>query len=241
MLGDTIEALRASALDADDALGYFPALYARVTLRIEAGAQSGRFTDGDSMERFARAFAGWYLGPMGGSEPLPGCWRATRDVAADRRLLVVQHLLLGINAHVNHDLPQVVVQVAEQDGRDLPQMRGDFDAVNQVLAETMPEVVRDLGRVSAWVNGLAARWGSRLFEFSLETARDQAWRAAVTLHALDSAERAAHARQIDELVCTLAYLVTSPSKPAGMLLGILRRLEENDPAVVTRRLLGPLA
>ena len=26
--------------------------------------------------------------------------------------MIVQHLLLGINAHVNHDLPQVVVERA---------------------------------------------------------------------------------------------------------------------------------
>lgn len=33
-----------------------------------------------------------------------------------RRLLVVQHLLLGIEAHVNFDLPQVLVSVADREG-----------------------------------------------------------------------------------------------------------------------------
>lgn len=240
MLGDTIDGLRTVALESVDASGYFPAMYARVTSRIDAEIASGRFDDGEAMERFARSFAGWYFRPTSGAEPAPGCWRAARAVADDPDLLIVQHLLLGINAHVNHDLPQVVVELAEQ-GRALADMHGDFDAVNRVLAETMPDVMRDLGRVSAWVNGLAARFGSRLFHFSLDAARDQAWRAAVALHALDPTERAVRARELDEVVSTVAYLVTRPPKPAAWLLPLVRRVEEDDPTVVARQLLGPLA
>ena len=69
---------------------------------------------------------------------MPGCWRAAFDVAGDCRLMIVQHLLLGINAHVNHDLPQVVVERAPASG-DLTALRADFDAVNDILAETIPE------------------------------------------------------------------------------------------------------
>lgn len=240
MLGDTIDGLRDVALGADDASGYFPALYARVTSRIDDEVRAGRFADGEAMIRFADAFAGWYLRPQTGVEPWPGCWQAAADVTADRRLLIVQHLLLGINAHVNHDLPQVVVALAEDDG-DLAAMRGDFDAVNRVLAATMPDVVRDLGRVSGWVNGVAARWGKRLFHFSLEAARDQAWRSAVILDSLDPVERAAQADRLDDAVRVLAYLVTRPPRPAAWLIPVARRLEEDEPRRVTESLLGSLA
>ncbi|MEO6654053.1 MAG: DUF5995 family protein [Ilumatobacteraceae bacterium] len=180
MLDDTIDALRGVALDADDASGYFPAMYARVTDRIRDAATAGRFDDGAGMARFAEAFAEWYLRAMTGTTTPPGCWQACRNVADDGRLLIVQHLLAGINAHVNHDLPQVVIQLAaDRDG--IGGMRADFDAVNDVLSETMPDVLRDLGRVSAWVNIAASRGGGRVFHFSLEAARAQAWRSAVRL------------------------------------------------------------
>ena len=122
MLRETIEELRSVALDADDASGHFPAMYARVTQQIQAAVESGQFGDGDGMAKFARAFASWYLRPRSGIEPIPGSWRAAWDVGGDGRLLIVQHLLLGINAHVNHDLAQAVVEVADERG-DLAAMR----------------------------------------------------------------------------------------------------------------------
>ena len=239
MLADTIEQLRAVALAADDGSGHFPAMYARVTQRIDRDAAVGKFADGEGAIRFARAFAEWYLRPRGGVEPIPDAWRAAWDVAGDRRLLIVQHLLLGINAHVNHDLPQVVVELADERG-DLAGMRADFDQVNAVLAATLPDVIRDLGRASRWVNVVAARGGGRVFHFSLERARAQAWLAAERLHPLDGAARAHEAGEIDRLVCVLAYLVAHPARPVRWLTRVGRVLESDDPRAVTRMLLGDL-
>lgn len=240
MLGDTIEELRSVALAADDASGHFPAMYARVTERIQIAASTGTFGDGEGMVRFARAFAGWYLRPRAGVEPIPGAWRAAWDVTGDRRLLIVQHLLLGINAHVNHDLPQVVVELADERG-DLAGMRADFDAVNAVLAATMPDVIRDLGRSSHWVNAAAAWGGARWFHFSLEAARGQAWGAAERLHPLDPGSRRSYCDELDRLVRVLAHLVAHPGWPVRWLIRVGRLLESDDPRAVTRQLLAHLA
>ena len=67
MLGATIEELRSVALDAGDASGYFAAMYTRVTDRVQAAIVDGRFGDGAQMERFARTFVDWYLGPRRGT------------------------------------------------------------------------------------------------------------------------------------------------------------------------------
>jgi len=240
VLADTIEQLRAVALGADDADGYFPAMYARVTDRVQRAAGAGDFGDGDRMMSFARSFAQWYLRPRSSGDDVPGSWRAAWDVAGDRSLLIVQHLLLGINAHVNHDLPQVVIEAADGRG-DLAGLRPDFDAVNAVLADTMPEVLRDLGRVSSWVNLAAVAGGGRWFNFSLVAARDQAWRFAEFHHGRDQAARATAVAELDELVRVLAYLVTKPPWPARWLVPVGRWLEDDDCRRVTRRVLGPLA
>jgi len=61
MLTATIDELRSVALAADDASGYFPAMYARITRDVEtAAAAAGSFADAPRMEAFAQAFAGWY-------------------------------------------------------------------------------------------------------------------------------------------------------------------------------------
>ena len=240
MLEDTIEELRSLALGSSDAHGYFAAMYTRVTDRVRTAIADGRFGDGQRMERFARTFAGWYVGDRKGTRPSPRCWKAADDVASDRKLLIVQHLLLAFNAHVNHDLPQVVVELADA-GASLTDLRPDFEAINDILAETQPDVLRDLGRVSGWTQ-LAASWGGgQAFNFSLDRARAQAWQAAVRLHALDGAARARDVAELDRLVSVLAYLITRPSAPISWLLPIARKLEDDDPRDVTKRLLGRLA
>jgi len=240
VLADTTEQLRTIALEAPDASGHFPAMYARVTKAVDESIGAKRFADGNGMATFARNFAGRYLTPSSGQPPIPGCWKAAWDVSGDRGLLIVQHLLLGVNAHVNHDLPQVVVDLADERG-GLDAMRSDFDAINRILAATQPEVMHDLGLTSRWVNIASGLGGGRLFDFSLVVARRQAWRSAVRLYAMDPADRPADVAELDELVRVLAYLVAHPNTPARWTTPILRRLEDGDPHRVTRALLGPLA
>ena len=68
------------------------------------------------MERFVDTFASHYIRARKAQIPVAGCWQATWDVAGDPNLVIVQHLLLGINAHVNYDLAQAVVEVASHEG-----------------------------------------------------------------------------------------------------------------------------
>jgi hypothetical protein len=240
VLHDTLEALRTAALSAKDGAGYFPALYARVTRRVIGDAAAGHFDDADRMSSFVEGFAARYLDAGRDRGAAPACWRAAFDVAVDGDLLVVQQLFLGINAHVNFDLPQTVVAVADRTG-DLPSIRPDFDAVNVVLRSTYDDVIGDLDRVTRWTGRAAAMGGGHLFNFSLRAARDQAWRAAVNIHPLPSDARRAETAELDALVTVLAYMVTRPTRPFNWFARAARRLETHDPVTVTRALLGPLA
>jgi hypothetical protein len=242
VLRPTIERLRSVAREADDASGFFAAMYARVTDRVETSIAEGRFADGERMARFTRTFADWYLGPRDGSRHRPACWSAADDVGSDRTLLIVQHLLLGMNAHINYDLPQVVVELADGDHTaSLASLRPDFDAINDILAETQPDILRDLGRVSGWTQMAVAVGGGRVFNFSLGRARDQAWQSAQRIHRLDTTARPGEVAELDRLVSVIALLITRPSPPVSWLLPIPRWLEHDDPRVVTSRLLGHLA
>ncbi|MEO5901072.1 MAG: DUF5995 family protein [Ilumatobacteraceae bacterium] len=240
MLEETIDELRSVALGANDASGYFAAMYARVTDRVQAAIISGRFGDGDQMARFATTFVDWYLGPQRRTRPLPRCWAAAEDVAGDTRLVIVQQLLLGINAHVNHDLPQVVVELADT-GFTLDELRPGFDAINDLLAQTQPDILRDLGRVSGWTHIATFFGGGRLFNFSLDRARAQAWQAAVRMQPLDANARRDDVAELDRIVSVLAYLITRPGAPFKWVVPIAKWFEGHDCRVVTRQLLGPLA
>jgi hypothetical protein len=237
MIADTAKDLRAVALAAGDASGYFPALYSRVTARIGASIAEGTFVDGPGIDRFATRFASHYVVAADDHLRGPRCWRACWDVAGDPRLLIVQHLLLGINAHVNYDLPRAVVEAADERG-DLLSIRHDFDAVNDVLGDTYVDVVKDLDRVSRWVNSAARLGGGRAFNFSLKLARARAWQAATAMYALSAEGRRGYAEELDRLVSVLAFLITRPSPVVRPLLSMARRLEEHDTTKVVAAMLG---
>ena len=237
MIADTAHDLRDMALAAGDASGYFPALYSRVTARIGASIAAGSFADGPGMDRFATKFASHYIAAADDRAHSPLSWRACWNVAGDRQLLIVQHLLIGINAHVNYDLPRAVVEVADERG-DLASIRHDFDTVNDVLAATYVDIVNDLDRVSRWVNSAARLGGGRVFNFSLRLARARAWQAASTMYPLSAAGRNDYAGELDRLVSVVALLITRPSPIVRPLLSLARRLEEHDTTKVITALLG---
>jgi hypothetical protein len=236
VIADTAAELRAIARAARDATGFFPALYSRVTARIGAAITAGTFADGPALDAFATRFANHYVNAATDPAHRPRSWRAAWDVAGDADLLIVQHLLLGINAHVNHDLALTVVAAADARG-DLRSIKPDFDAVNDVLAATYRDVVTDLDRVSRWVGHVARLGADRAFNFSLRTARAQAWAAASRIHPLDADARLAAAAELDRVVPVVSYLITQPPPVVRPLVRLARRLEERDAATVVRTML----
>jgi hypothetical protein len=235
MIRDVATELRSVAKSTDDAAGYFPALYSHVTTQIARSIEGGEFADGERMNVFATEFGSRYLRAFRRDITRPRCWQATWNVA-DEGLLIVQHLLLGINAHVNYDLPQSVAAVARE-SHDLDGARADFDAVNDVLSATSVDVLRNLDRVSRWTSNVAALGGGRMFNFSLRAARAQAWNAAERLYALDEEQRRTYVAELDRLVSVLAYMIARPSFPTTLFVAAARHLEEHNPRTVTAVLL----
>ncbi len=237
-IADVAEEMRELARSSDDAVGHFAAVYARVTSTIATSIAQGRFEDGERMERFATTFAGYYTRCHGPAPVRPGCWQASFDVTGRGDLLILQHLLIGFNAHVNHDLAQATVEVATASGGDLLAVKGDFDHINDLLGTMTNDLRRDLDRVSRWANEVGALGGGRFFNFSLKAARDHAWASAERLFALPPAGRAAEVAELDRMVSLLAYLITAPGWPVKLVARVARRFEERDPTVVTAALLG---
>lgn len=236
-ISETAETLRSIALHTGDARGYFAAMYARVTGQIASAIDDGRFDDGARMDRFATAFADYYVLASQGEVTPPRCWTAAWDVADDKKLLIVQHLLLGINAHVNHDLALAVVEMAVERG-EIGSIRPDFNAVNDILGETYDEILGDLSLVARWATMASKLGGGDAFNFSLRVAREQAWRSAVAMYTLGDAGLRTYQGELDRVVSGVAYVITRPPRYLKPLLWLARRFERQDPGQVTRQILG---
>lgn len=228
-----LDAIIARSAAEGSRMGYFAALYRRVTVAVKDGIAAGRFEDGPRMERLDVAFADRYLAAEEAwrrGEPLSRSWRVAFEAARTRPPIVLQHLFLGMNAHINLDLGVAAAEVAP--GALLPGLKRDFDEINVVLAGLLDEVKSEVDEVSPWIgmlDRLHLRDEDRFIDWSMGVARAEAWDFAVELAPLDASARAAAIRTRDAEVALLARLVRAPPGVLPKLLVMLVRSRETMP------------
>jgi hypothetical protein len=217
-------------------LGYFAALYCNVTMRVRAGIAAGRFQDGARLERLDVIFAGRYLDALQqyrAGAPTTRSWSIAFRLANSWPLLILQHLLLGINAHINLDLAIAAAETAP--GDELPSLRQDFNEVNTILGEMLDDVQDRLASVSPWL-GLLDRIGARkdeeIFTFGLHRSRALSWQAALSLNQNAGALRAAQIDLHDRAVAALAVPIYNPGFFLRTALMGVRAREAKDVARV---------
>jgi len=132
--------------------GYFAAFYRRVTRAVKDGIGSGHFQNGPRMERLDVVFANRYLQAFEqfrAAQPPTQSWQVAFAAASDWYPIVVQQLLVGMNAHINLDLGIAAATVAP--GDQISGLQHDFNEINAVLAELVGTVEKEIGEVSPWI------------------------------------------------------------------------------------------
>ena len=122
--------------------------YALMTGNMLVAIEAGRFEDRVWIHSLLDRFAEYYFDALTayeGGGPLPLPWKHAHDLARERLTTVEEDLLLGINAHINHDLPLALydVMVGEWAGLTEEQRGARLQGhltVNQVITETTAEV-----------------------------------------------------------------------------------------------------
>lgn len=195
-------------------LGYFALLYRNVTVKVKEGIQAGMFEDGARMERFDVIFASRYLDAYESyrrGAATSKCWLASFRAADNWFPIVLQHLLLGMNAHINLDLAIAAAEVAPGDTID--GLKHDFERINDILGALIGDVQDRLARISYYMT-IVDRFGGRtdeaLMNFSINKAREASWRVAVRLAKMTPAEREREIEEIDTGVALLARLIQYP-------------------------------
>jgi hypothetical protein len=195
-------------------LGYFAALYRRVTRAVKDGIANNQFQNGPLMERLDVNFAGRYLEAFqefrSGQQPTSS-WQLAFQAAHGWRPIVVQHLLAGINAHINLDLGIAAAVTAP--GDQLPGLQADFDQINQVLAGLVNTVEKEIAAVSpllGLLETLSLKTDTAIIDFSLDEARKFAWNHAVKMAPMSPPEMQAAIHDLDIEVATFGQIVVSP-------------------------------
>lgn len=206
--------------------GYFAAVYRHVTDSMAEGIAAGRFEDGPRMERLNVLFAERYFAALDGfrsRRPMTQAWRVAFEMSRSRSPIVLQHLLGGMNAHINLDLGIAAATVAP--GATLPGLERDFFAINEVLASLLQSTKDELTRL--WrplllIDALSGPASDAIFNFSMSIARDGAWRFAKQLATLRGAEREARIEARDVSVAALAPSIYRPGRLMSALLRVVR-------------------
>jgi Family of unknown function (DUF5995) len=216
-----------------DRLGFFATLYRNVTIKVKEGIAAGLFEDGPRMEKLDVTFANRYLATLGcfrRGEPLSKCWLTSFRLAANWPPIILQHLLSGMNAHINFDLGIAAQTVAP--GPLLASLENDFSQINNILGGMIIKVRSDIEEVSPWIKLLdryASQTERQLINFSLDKARQSAWLVAQMINSTAADRLDRELSILDDGVAMLGALIGSPKEwLISIGLHVIRVRESND-------------
>ncbi|MFF0160462.1 DUF5995 family protein [Streptomyces sp. NPDC005263] len=222
---------------AGDRIGYFAALYRQVTVEVRTAIHGGLFDDGARMDRFDTHFGNRYFDAYDAwrrDKGGPRCWREAFGLLDDTDSIIVQHLLLGVNAHINLDL--AIAAARTSPGEDIHAMRHDFLLINDILGRVVLVVQDSVGAVSpllSLLDQVGARTDEQILDFSVRQSREEAWYNAVLLAGQNEEEREATIRRLDIRAAVLARLIARPGGLVRPALHLIRSTESDDvPAVI---------
>jgi hypothetical protein len=202
----------------------FLGTYRRTTLAVGKAVDAGGFEDPDWVERWDVAFAELYVealdAHLSGGTP-SRAWRLAFD--ADPRLPALRHVLLGINAHVNYDLPQALLAViSDDDFTDASLMasrRRDHERMHGVLYSRVAAEDAELGRPGRTLTDRVLQPLNRLASRRvLREARIKVWHNTGELQAARLAGPAAYDVRLGELEVLSAARIADLLAPGQVLL-----------------------
>jgi hypothetical protein len=202
----------------------FLGTYQRTTLAVGKAVDDAAFEDPEWVEAWDVAFARLYLDALdahlsGGTPSRP--WRLAFD--APPELPALRHVLLGINAHVNYDLPQALLAViSDDDFTDASLMarrRRDHERIDGVLASRVAaEDVQLSGQGKSLTDRLLQplnRLSSKRF---LKEARLKVWHNTGELQAARLAGPTTYGVRLNELEVLSAARIADLLAPGQVLL-----------------------
>ena len=186
---DRLSAAETHLRNEDDHRAVFLTVYTAMTARVRAGIQNRRFEDPAWTRQYLVAFAERYRRALVDFERgrrVAPAWRVSFGASAGGETLVIQDALLGINAHIVHDLAFALDDVGVGRGAEREQRHADHLAINDVLQSLADVVQTTLADVYAasgieTVDELFGRFDEEVTLVGLRAARAFAWENATLL------------------------------------------------------------
>lgn len=238
---NTLQEIIDDAITHESTFGYFAALYLKVTVKVKEGIAANFFDDGERMEKLDVIFATRYIEAYYNykeNKPVSASWEKAFNATKTFWTTVLQHLLLGMNAHINLDLGIAAAQVCE--GSSIESLENDFTKINTILSSLVTEVENDLSKVWPFLKKIlkvTRKIDTFLIDFSMKLARDGAWKFAVELANTPQENRTECIKQRDINVAKKASIITNPGIIPQLIFIVIRMGERGSVSQKTRDLM----
>jgi hypothetical protein len=196
---------------AHDRRAIFLGCYRLMTNNMLDAIEAARFHDGVWVSHLLERFAAYYFAALDRFEQdepnTPPVWKLAFDATRDEDVMTLQHLLLGVNAHINFDLIFSIYDLLQAEwAAATPEQRearhADHEMVNRIIGETtdavQDQVVEQFSPWTEWLDKLLGPMDEWLTSRLISHWREEVWDTAVRyLEAADDDTRAELRQQIE--------------------------------------------
>jgi len=203
---DGLSKLELQFCDQRDRRGVFVSAYLLITMTLHDWIQWQRFLENDLVACYIVAFANKYRQALENYEAdaraaVPQAWLQSFEASIAGESSIIQDLLLGINAHINHDLPHAVLESGLNVRCD--RSYRDHVAINEALKVATPLVRQRIAAlhrrrfvVVNWLSGWAI---DHAVANCFARIRKNSWQRALALDAAtDPQQRVLLEHRIDQ-------------------------------------------
>ena len=220
----------------EDLRGVFATAYLHITRSINEAIRVQSFHNNAWSEMYLIRFANLYRIALlnyetDGDSLVPKSWKVAFELAKNKEGLIIQHLMLGINAHINHDLAIALYDVKIDPDRD--QKYADHTKINLILEKATAGLKRKVAEkyapILARLDRAFGTLDDEITEFSIPKAREHAWSFAIALTAAQTdIERNILKRSLDEQAAVLSNLIMAEPTKDPRFIGVVNALKWAD-------------
>lgn len=227
---DRMQALIEQWEQVSDRRAEFLTCYRLMTSSMFGAIDAGEFHDPVWVTGLLHHFAEYYFVALDDYEHrsagIPAVWQFAFDTAKQDDVMILQNLLLGINAHINYDLVLALVDMLEPEWEGLtPERRQlryeDHHHVNAIIGRTVDsvqdQVVERALPIMEFVDDLLGPVDEWIASRTIGHWREAVWNAAVQmLESSDAEERQMLRREVESEALRRAQTILIGSNPISL-------------------------
>jgi hypothetical protein len=213
-------------------IGYFACTYRIMTAQVLKGIQQKKFEDNPRMTQLDIAFATRYLEAWDVYSKGKKCsnsWYLAFEAAKNKNLLILQHIFLGMNAHINLDLGISAATIMPY--RKINTLKKDFENINNVIASINQKVQDSLNKICypvELIDKISNGKDNVVLDFAISKARETSWATAVMTSNTPNFLRESVIGIVDYAAAKVASQILNPKILTPALTKELKKCESSD-------------